>query len=216
MSSSPEGLDWGSHLQIVFSVLVGVSFAEALTTLGESHFKLYQLLLIATVFYVVLDNWYHLNKDLVHLRTPLQTANGFDIALFLVTLVSYSCLPFLYFAHTASTSTFGPPEFLAANLSAICILDALRRNFVFLRNKKVPDLGEQVWHKKNTYLILTGWAYGLVLAVITAAFSSSQLSLNLRAGLILVAWLLSRGVDYLVIEHLSGDNSSFSPNDGPA
>ena len=213
MNPPKDSPDWGPHLQIVFSVLVGVSFAQALTILGEAHFKLYQLLLVATVFYVVLDCWYGLNKDLLHLRTQLERATGFDIALNLITLVSYSCLPFLYFAHTASTPTFGAPEFLTANLSALCILDAIRRNLVFLRNQKGPDADEEAWHKRNTYLIVTGWAYGLILAVSTLAFSSSHMSLNARAGIILGAWLLSRAVDYVAIEHLVGNGTAPPPSE---
>ena len=212
MNSPADSPDWGSHLQIVFSVLVGVSFAQALTILGESHFRLYQLLLVATVFYVVLDCWYSLNKELVHLRMQLASAKGLTIALYLVTLVAYSCLPFLYFAHTASAPTFSAPEFLTANLSAICILDAIRRNVVFLRNQKGPDHEERAWHKKNTYLIVTGWAYGVILAIGTLAFSSSHLSLNLRSGIILAAWLTSRAVDYLAIEHLIGDDAQPPPS----
>jgi len=204
MSPSTESPAWGSNLQIVFSVLIGVSFAQAFAILGQSHFKLAQLLLITTVFYVVLDCWYNLSRELTH----LQVAHGLDVALYLLALVSYSCLPFLYFAHTATTPTFGSPEFLTANLSLICILDAVRRNLVFLRNGNSATDDERRWHKKNNYLIITGYAYGSVLIIGTLAFTGSDLSTNLRAGIILGAWLFSRIVDYVWIERLLRKDSA--------
>jgi hypothetical protein len=206
MTSSTESPEWGPNLQIVFSVLIGVSFAQAFTILGQSHFELSQLLLVATVFYVVFDCWYGLNRELTH----LLVARGRDIALYLAALVCYSCLPFLYFAHTATTPSFGAAEFLTANLSIICIFDAVRRNVVFLRNGNKTPADEKRWHKRNNYLVITGYAYGVILALGTLLFASSNLSTDLRAGIILVVWLIFRGVDYIMIEKLLRKDS---PND---
>lgn len=190
MHSSNDNPEWGPQLHIVFSVLIGVSFAEAFTILGQAHFKPAQLLLIATVFYVVLDCWYSLHLELPHLRLT----SGWDIALHLLALVSYSCLPFLYFAHTASTPTFEAPEFLAANLSLICFLDAIRRTVVFAKNGNTAGVDDQSWHKKNTYLIQSGYAYGVILTLGTLAFTVSHLSTTWKAAIILVVWLAVRVV----------------------
>jgi hypothetical protein len=204
MHASNDSPQWGPQLHIVFSVLIGVSFAEALTILGQAHFEPTQLLLITTVFYVVLDCWYSLHLELPHLRL----AGGWDIALHLLALVAYSCLPFLYFAHTASTPTFEAPEFLAANLSLICFLDAIRRNVVFAKNGNSAGADEQLWHKKNTYLILSGYAFGVMLALGTLAFTASHLSTIWRAGIILVVWLAFRVIDRIYIDKLATSPSS--------
>ncbi len=189
--------NWASHLQIVFTVLIGVAFAQAFTILGEAHFNSTQLLLIATVFYVVFDCWFALNRDLMH----LEATSGPDITLYLITLVSYSCLPFLYFAHTASTPSFEAPEFLAANLAAICLLDAIRRTLVFKRNGHFAAPDEKRWHSKNKYLILTGYAYGGLLTLGTLVFTSWSVSDTLKAGFIFAFWVIFRIVDYVLYRH---------------
>jgi uncharacterized membrane protein len=194
----------------VFTVLIGVSLAQAFASLGEAQFELSQLLLIATVFYVVFDCWYNLNRDLQHLRATNGLANGLDITLYLVTLVSYSCLPFLYFADTAATPSFEPPEFLTANLAAICILDAIRRTLVFKRNGNDVGPEERRWHSKNRYLIVTGYAFGGFFALGTVVFTGWDASQTARAAIILVAWVVVRLIDYVYIDILSddADNSS--------
>jgi uncharacterized membrane protein len=204
MTSKSAEPDWASHLQIVFTVLIGVAFAQAFTILGEAHFNLAQLLLIATVFYVVFDCWFALNRDLMH----LAATKGPDITLYLVTLVSYSCLPFLYFAHTASTPSFEAPEFLTANLAAICILDAIRRTLVFRRNGNSAAPDEKRWHSKNRYLILTGYGYGGLLVLGTLAFTGWDASATLKAGLIFAFWVIFRIVDYVYIDILSDDSDA--------
>ncbi|HEY7961213.1 MAG TPA: hypothetical protein VID29_04745 [Solirubrobacteraceae bacterium] len=192
---------WGQHLQIVFSVLVGVSFAQAFSTLGTSRFSPDQLLLIGTVFYVVLDCWYNLNLELVQ----LDVKHGWDIALYLLALLCYSCLPFLYFAHTANTNTFGPAEFLTANLCAICCFDAIRRTLAFVRSSRKPNIPtpEQEREGKNAFLMLTGYAYGVALFLVTLLFSGSDISTRVRAEIILGAWLAVRTIDNIAISRLS-------------
>ncbi len=196
--------DWGSHLVIVFTVLIGVSLAQAFTVLGETNLETSQLLLIATVFYVVFDCWYGLNLNIKYIRAT----GGFDITLSLVTLVLYSCLPFLYLSHTASTSSFGPPEFLTVNLAAICIFDAVQRTRVFRRNGNHAAPEELQWHKKNSYLILTGYAYAIILALGTLALTNWHAAVTLRAGVVLATWVILRSIDYTMIDVVQGKADS--------
>lgn len=190
--------EWGQHLVIVFTVLIGVSFAQAFSVLGETHLDTSQLLLIATVFYVVFDCWYGFNVNVRY----IGATGGIAITFTLLTLVSYSCLPFLYLAHTTSTPSFEPPEILMANLATICILDAIQRTRIFRRNANSVASEEQRWHKKNSYLIVTGFGYGAVLAALTLAFTNWDASVTIRAGIVLALWLVSRLFDYYFIEYL--------------
>lgn len=198
-SSSPINTpEWGAHLVIVLTVLIGVSLAQAFTVLGETNLETSQLLLIATVFYVVFDCWYALNLNIRYIRAT----GGFDITLSLLTLVLYSCLPFLYLAHSASTSSFEPPEILMANLAAICIFDAIQRTRVFRQNGDNAAPEEQKWHKKNSYLILTGYTFGVILALSTLALTNWDASVTLRAGIVLATWVILRSFDYTVIDRI--------------
>jgi hypothetical protein len=203
--------DWGPHLVIVFTVLIGVSLAQAFTVLGETNLETSQLLLIATVFYVVFDCWYGLNLNIKYIRAT----GGFDITLSLLTLVLYSCLPFLYLSHTASTPSFESPEILAVNLAAICIFDAIQRTRVFRRNGDHAPPEELQWHKRNSYLVVTGYAYAIILALGTIALTNWHASVTLRAGIILATWVVLRGIDYTVIDKIQGkaDSAGQSPRE---
>lgn len=204
--------DWGQHLQIVFSVLISVSFARAFTVLGETHFSLDQLALIGTVFYVVFDCWFSLNIDLLYVHFK----HGWQITIYLSALVAYACIPFLYLAHTASGSYFGPPEFLGANLALVCLLDAVRRTMVLTqdnnRSKDSKDASStrtsptkaELWKTKNDYLLISGYAYTFMLILITVLFTSQHdyLSKDFRAFAVMLFWLIVRAIDHTAIDRL--------------
>lgn len=194
--------EWGQHLVIVFTVLIGVSLAQAFSLLAEPSLDISQLLLMATVFYVVFDCWYALNTNVRY----IQATGGFDITLYLLTLVSYSCLPFLYLADTTDTP-FEPPEFLTANLALICLLDATQRAIVFRRNGDKASPDEERWHTKNTYLMLSGYFVGALLIIGTFTLASWDISATLRAAIILAVWVIVRvfdrwGYDYFIVNKL--------------
>lgn len=201
MSNADPTPNWGHHLQIVFSVLVSVSFAQCFTLVGQSQFSLYQLLLIATVFFVVLDNWYNLNWEL--LQAPVAGAPA--VILYLLALISYSCLPFLYLSRTATTVGLGPPEFLMVNLSAICLLDAVRRTVAIRHFSRRSEVSRQEQERvgKNFFLTVTGYLYALLLALVAAASSSAKFDLPTRAGSVLAIWLVVRGIDTLLMPRVS-------------
>jgi hypothetical protein len=191
---------WEPHLQLVFSVLVGVSFAQSLSLISASKFSLFQLLLIATVFYVVLDNWYSLNVELAH----EDVHDGIMVWVYLLALVAYSCLPFLYLSHEA-TGSLEPPEFLLANLSAICLLDAIRRSLAIRDFTRSPSAAEHERERvgKQLFLAVTGYVYFALLGGAAAAFTALPITVVWRAACVPVIWLALRGVDNILIPKLS-------------
>lgn len=203
--------EWGQHLVVVFTVLIGVSFAQAFSVLGQT-LTLSKALLIVTVFYVVFDCWYAFTVNIKY----IQATGGVAISFTLLTLLSYSCLPFLYLAHNATTA-FGPPEFLAANLAAICILDAVQRYRVFGSNGGNATPEDQEWHIKNTYLIGSGAAYFVFLAALIIIFVSAAPTVDLRAAIVLILWLVFRLVDHYVIGNVLPKQGSwlfYKPSSG--
>ena len=226
---------WGPHLQLVFSVLVGVALSQSFRLVSESQFAVSQLILVATVFYVVLDNWYSLTVELVH----DETRDGTMVIVYLLALVSYSCLPFLFLSGAAK-GTLEPPECLLINLSIICLLDAVRRQLMirhFSRretaNKTETTTGAQAAAEAETetttktetaaetqaaaeakrerigrqfLLVVTGGVYCVLLAAVAAAytiFSLEKFSINIRALIVPVLWLLFRWVDNYLIPRFS-------------
>lgn len=201
--------DWRQHLQIVFSVLVGVSFAQAFGVATKPHLSLSRFLLILTVFYVALDCWYNLNFQLIHFRR----SKWWDLGLYLFALIFYSCLPFLYFAQTKSNISFGLPELLMVNLSLICVSDAIRRTVIVVRTrrwvKKKPEVVEYLTKDDidrfgaDTYFLLSGYAFGLILFLVACLLRNEDPDVNITAALILISWLAVRTIDHFLIKSLS-------------
>jgi hypothetical protein len=123
--SSPK---WDEHIQVVFSVLAGLSFAEAFNVLASSSFRTAEVILSVAVFYIVLDNWYLLHKDLsvIDLEYPAE------ITMYLISLLTYACLPYLYGIKSRTLSTVGPPEWLLVNLALIALVDAIRKSIMLM------------------------------------------------------------------------------------
>lgn len=195
--------DWEPHLQLVFSVLVGVAFAQSFAFISAEAFSLYQLLLIATVFFVVLDNWYNLTVELAY----QNVRDGPMVWVYVLSLIAYSCLPFLYLSREASTAgSVGPPEFLLMNLSAICVLDATRRFLeVRHRTKHTEDVSEKEQQRigEQIFLVGTGYIYFFVLASVAAFYTGLRTDVRILAGSVPVIWLLIRGVDNILIPRFS-------------
>jgi hypothetical protein len=201
--------DWRQHLQIVFSVLVGVAFAQAFSVATKPHLSLSRFLLVLTVFYVALDCWYNLNFQLIHFRR----SKWWDLGLYLLALVFYSCLPFLYFAQTKSKVTFGLPELLMFNLSLICVSDAVRRTVIVVRTRRlvrkkpsvVKYLTEDDMNRfgTDTYFLISGYAFGLILFLIACVLRNENPDVNITAAMILISWLAVRTIDHFLIKSLS-------------
>lgn len=207
--------DWRQHLQIVFSVMVGVSFAQAFGVATKPHLSLSRFLLVLTVFYVVLDCWYNLNFQLMHFRR----FKWWDLGLYLLALIFYSCLPFLYFAQTKSNVSFGLPELLMANLALICIADAIRRTVVVVRTRRQVRLEPTIVRfltnedidrfGTDTYFLISGFAFGLILFLVAYILRNEDPNVNITAASILVAWLAIRIIDHIFIKNLSKALSGF-------
>jgi hypothetical protein len=194
---------WDEHILVVFSVLAGLSFAEAFNVLASSNFGTAEVILSVAVFYIVLDNWYFLHRDLAVIDLEYPT----EVILYLLSLLTYACLPYLYGNKSKSATILSPPEWLLMNLALICLLDAVRKTVTVYRIHKMRQRGLSEAEKRLAgayiFYFLTGYFYSVLLFLSISFSLSSTRSLTLKSLLVVVAWAIIRGVDRLVIPRIS-------------
>lgn len=194
---------WDEHIQIVFSVLAGLSFAEAFSVLANAGFGVTEILLSAGVFYIVLDNWYYLHRDL----TVIDIESALEVGLYLLSLITYACLPYLYGVKSQLNGGFDPPTWMLINLVLICFVDALRKSVTLSHLRKTARKNLSVVEKKlagaYVFYALTGYFYTLVLLLATGFSLSSSWGVEIKAIVVLVIWFTIRIVDTVIIPKTS-------------
>ncbi len=195
-----ERTDWDNHIQLVFSVLVAVALPQAFLFINQNNYTADSVLLFTMVFYIVLDNWYHLYSDM-HLF-DIDTRS--EVVLYFLSLVAYACLPFLYGVSSATFETIGPPEWMLINLALICILDALRKATTVLKLRG-KTLDASTRHLVGGYVLyaVSGFFYSTILIVITMVLSARQMDVTFRAGVVGGIWVLIRTLDLAVIPRVA-------------
>lgn len=195
--------NWDEHILVVFSVLAGLSFAEAFNVVASSNFATAEVILSVAVFYIVLDNWYFLHKDLAVIDLEYPS----EVILYLLSLMTYACLPYLYGSKSKSATMLSPPEWMLMNLALICLLDAVRKTVTVYRINKMRQRGlseaEQRLAGGYIFYFLTGYFYSVVLFLAVWFSISSTRSLNFKSLLVVGVWAVIRGVDRLVIPRIS-------------
>ena len=126
----PRTPKWDDHILIVFSVLAGLSLSETFRSFSSAPSLFPALILSLAAFYIILDNWYFLHKDL----SVIEIGSGVEVIFYLVSLITYACLPYLYFInidiaqHSKLHGWFTTAaEWMLLNLILLCFFDAIRK-----------------------------------------------------------------------------------------
>lgn len=190
---------WDEHVLVVFSVLAGLSFAEAFNVLASSDFRITEIILSVAVFYIVLDNWYFLHKDLAAIDLVWPS----EVVLYLLSLLTYACLPYLYGVRSNLPANLGPPEWMLINLLLICLIDAIRKTVTLIRLRQdaseTVDESEKKLAGAYVFYSLTGYFYTSLLGIAIAFSVSSGWSLILKSISVVGIWAVIRGIDNVVI-----------------
>ena len=185
---------------MVYSVLSGLAFDKSFDFLSTSQSQLADAILVVAVFFVVLDNWIYLH---LYIRV-IDIDSIREVVLYLLAAISYSCIPFLYLARsTKSAITLDAPGWLLANLSLICILDALTK-FTTLRKLRRPghsSLSRDEKKLAGTYAFyaLTGPLYAIGLAIAAGGLHISAWGPIAKSLIVVAGWMLIRFIDRLVV-----------------
>lgn len=199
MSATP-GDQWDQHILIVFSVLAGLSFDKAFDVVASSGFRLAYIILSIMVFYIVLDNWYYLHKDL----RIIDVDKPVEIAFYLLSTIVYSCLPYLYIVKNVNPSiSLEPPEWMLVNLVLICFIDALRKMVTLIKmrsnsRKYVNDTDRRLVGAYVFYA-LSGFFYTILLTALIFASVFSSLSVVIKTLIVVLIWGFVRAIDLTVV-----------------
>lgn len=199
MATTPS-VKWDQHLLVVFSVLAGLSFDKAFDVVASSGFRLAYIILSITVFYIILDNWYFLHRDL-HLIT---IDNPIEIAFYLLSIIVYSCLPYLYIVKSVNPSVpLEPHEWMLVNLALICFIDALRKTITLIKMRSKPDkyINEEDRRLVGAYVFycLSGYFYTILLSVIILVSVLSSFNVIIKTLFVVAIWGVIRTIDLVVI-----------------
>jgi hypothetical protein len=192
---------WDEHIQVVFSVLAGLSFAEAFNVLASAGFGLTETFLSIAVFYIVFDNWYYLHKDL----TVIDVESELEIGLYLLSLMTYACLPYLYGVNSKLNGGFDPPTWMLINLLLICFVDAIRKTVTLANLRKNKNFSNSEKKLAGAYVFysLTGYFYTIILLLATSFSLSITIEVYIKAILVVVLWFAIRIIDIVLIPRTS-------------
>lgn len=198
-----ENVHWDGHILVVFSVLAGLAFQKVFDFLQNSGFLLVETILSIAVFYVILDNWYYLHKDLAlfNVEKPIE------VVFYVLSTVVYSCLPFLYGANSSKANLgLNPPEWFLLNLVMICLFDAFRKAatiYKFHNNQINLEIHTRRLVGSYTFCMMTGFFYAVILLFLLIAFKSSNWDLLTKTFFVVGIWGLIRATDNIIIPRVS-------------
>lgn len=189
---------WDTHILLVFSVLVSVALAQNFEVVGKARFRTAESLLFLLVFYVVLDNWYHLHKTLY----LVDIDSGPEIISHLIYLVPSSCLPYLYGVQSGATSSLDSVDWMLLNLALVCLTDSIRKAIAILKYRSArAGLTDEVRKVLGSYFFYatTGFLYAIVLGLL--------ITYSLSAWVAIILWVVIRTIDLVATPRISATMS---------
>jgi hypothetical protein len=207
---------WDQHILRVFSVFAGLALSQAIQVVAESKFQYDAVIVSFGVFFVVLDCWYHIHKDL----SVVDIEGSVEVIIYILLITLFCCLPYLYTAR-AVTDSYGflKHELFLLNLAAMCGVDMIAKGLTIrrLRTSPVDDPGQRDVLGKYMFFMVTDGAYAVILLTLTWISTLVSWSVDLRASLAVALWLVVRATDKLVVARISGGVSvtttSLAPTD---
>ncbi len=195
--------NWDEHILIVFSVLAGLAFTESFSQLSLKGFGITESILTFLVFYVVMDNWYWLHKDLV----IIDVTSSIEVVLYLLSVVSYSCVPYMFGTKSNAVVGVGAAEWMMINLAIICFIDATRKTASLIKLHNLSLEGYEENEKKLigrfVFFVITGFCYTIFLIIATAYSVKCTSPAEFKATLVVLIWIAIRIIDLIVMPKIS-------------
>jgi hypothetical protein len=203
LATETKKLTWDGHILIVYSVLAGLSFDKSFDVFSRSINFGIDALLLGVVFFIVLDNWYNMNVyfDTIDIDQP------FEIILYLITAICFSCLPFLYFARSAPAFLgLDSPTLLLINFILILSFDSLAK-YVSYRKTKLKSKGKTLSSEKRRllakfiFIAFSGLVYIVLMIILLFILQIELLNISItsKAAVVAVFWILIRLLDTIVL-----------------
>jgi len=211
---------WDQHVLLVFSVLACIAWGKLFDLYAHSLSDPISLLFAITIFYIILDNWYWLHKDLMTFDVEISS----EVIFYLLAAISYACLPYIYGVSSQSTDPMlSAPEWLIINLFLICVFDSIRKCITLrkIRSKPRDYFGEHAFDTKQylagayVFYTLTGVLYSLGFIILFLVCRSSNWSITIKSLLVICIWAFVRISDTILIPKFSKYMYSIYFGNGP-
>jgi hypothetical protein len=195
--TSDSPVQWDSQIQIVFSVLVGLSFSQIVDLASSVRFRGAVAFLCVALFFVILDNWYQLFSELSY----FEIHSGLEVFLYALALVPYAGLIFIVGAKADPIERLDPADWMGINLALICLFDALRMSATILvhRRRSVTEPTLELMGKYAFYA-MTGIVYAVLFVLVV---SSDPAGSWVGVGIIVGLWSAIRAIDFAVVEKVA-------------
>ncbi|MBC8030006.1 MAG: hypothetical protein H7Z16_07835 [Pyrinomonadaceae bacterium] len=185
---------------MVYSVLAGLAFDKSFDFLATSQWQLADAILVVAVFFIVLDNWIYLH---LYIRV-IDVELVWEVVLYLLAALSYSCIPFLYLARsTSSAIPLDAPGWLLVNLFLICIIDTITKCTTLLKMRRRDFSTLTPAEKRLTgayaFYAFTGPIYALLIGGAVIGLHLASWGIIKKSLIVVAGWLLIRLIDRLVV-----------------
>lgn len=204
MSGSSNSRDWNDHILVVFSILAAFTLDKSFDELSRLKFDLAQGVMFFGVFYILLENWYHVHKDLMIFDISLPS----EVVFYVLTTLTFSFLPFIYGKRTIPLMGLDGPDWLMINLLLILLVDSTRRIITARKLSFKGDVGLTISQKRlvgeYAFYGITGYAYLMILFVVFMSLhGKATLHVSLKAGTVIGIWGLIRVSDVVLVSRAS-------------